>query len=149
MELWTVHNARHAKVKDAGIRFLDCTVMTGAMPFAPDPKHLRAYKAGELSERAYTALYRSLMATSMLTYPRTWKTVLEAEKVAIGCVCGAGKYCHRYLLVSIIRDACKKKGVTFSYQGEFGDTSFDASVHIKKLEGDIYAQKEGRGTSDS
>ena len=123
MKLWTVHNARHRKVKEAGIKFLDCTAMTGHVPFAPKKEHLWKYKSGDMSEELYTALYCSWMAESLLTYPNTWGKVLSASELAIGCVCGEDKFCHRYLLKDILKELCQERGIEYVYMGEFHGAS--------------------------
>lgn len=120
MKLWTVHLGRHKAVKEAGIRFLDTTIQFGHHQFAPTWEMLRAFKAGELTDEEYSILYRRHMGESLFQYPNSWDKLLNADEVAIGCVCKAGGFCHRYLLAHFIERLCRERQIPFESMGEFG-----------------------------
>ena len=111
MSSWRIAKAR-------GIFLLDTTAMTGHPPFAPEFEYVRMYKRGELSEEAYTQLYKERMAYSQIRYPNYWDNIEKKGVLALACYCKAGAFCHRILLVDLIIDYYKKKDIEVKYMGE-------------------------------
>ena len=109
---------QHRLAKAKGIFLLDSTAMSGIQQFAPEFRFVKMYKRGEITEEAYTDLYHTKMAESQLRYPKYWDNIANKKQVAIACYCKAGQFCHRILLIELIIDYYKKKGIEAVYMGE-------------------------------
>lgn len=118
IELWTIQMSSWRIAKARDIFLLDVTAMSGHPPFAPEFNYVRMYKRGELSEEGYTRLYLEKMAFSQERYPKYWENIEKKGVLALACYCKAGAFCHRILLVDIIIDYYKKKGIEVKYMGE-------------------------------
>lgn len=120
MKVYTFQLAQHRQVKAMNIPALDTTVKSGIKTFAPTWEMVKQIKAGQMTERVYTALYWHRMHRSMREAPHVWEKLLGANEVALGCYCPAGKFCHRRVLVDFIEHLCRERGIAFERMGEIG-----------------------------
>lgn len=118
MELWTVQLGRWRLCKARSIDLVDTTVKTGNPLFAPTWDMVWGHKNQTLTDEDYEARYRALMAASIQRNAAVWLKLCHMERVAIACYCGAGRFCHRRLLVDILKDLCTEHGISFTYHGE-------------------------------
>ena len=119
MQLSTIQIAQHRLLKDTGIEFIDTSVKTGNNSiFAPTWAMVTGYKNGTISKAEYTDQYRARMVSSWQTNRTLWKEVIAKEKVAIGCYCAPGEFCHRLLLKDILEEICRHGSKAFVYKGE-------------------------------
>ena len=104
MEIYTYQIAKWRVVKahDSGILLLDTTVKSGYKQVAPSWEMVLGSKDGSMSEEKYTALYHDILDYSRRVNPNFWASLLRLEKVALGCYCARGKFCHRHLLAKYL-----------------------------------------------
>ena len=83
-------------------RYLDITVKSGDKAFAPTWKMVMGSKEGKISEEEYTKHYLELMRESYQKNRKRWDEILTMDEIILACYCGAGSFCHRYLLRDIL-----------------------------------------------
>lgn len=103
------------------LEFIDTTVMTGNIAFAPTWSMVKGIKHGTMSEEEYTKRYTELMRISYIEHRKTWDKLLSEDTVVLACYCKAGDFCHRLLLLDIIEVICEFLGISFDYEGELRD----------------------------
>ena len=105
MDVYTYQIAKWRVVKalDSGIVLIDTTVKTGYKQVAPTWEMVMGSKDGSVSPENYTRQYNEILDYSRQVNPRFWGSLLRLEKVALGCYCAPGKFCHRHLLVDDLR----------------------------------------------
>lgn len=123
MELYTIQIAQWRLAKKLGIHFLDTTIKTGEEWLAPTWEMVSDIKAGKVSEEAYRAMYVDRMVKSYYAHPDLWASLIRMDKVAIGCYCAPGKFCHRHILKELLQGLCQKQKVPFVYSGELTPTT--------------------------
>lgn len=104
MELYTYQIAQWRVVKALGsdIVIIDTTVKSGYSQLAPTWDMVTGIKQGRITEEKYTRLYYRILDYSRRVNPNFWDSLLRIEKVAIGCYCSRGKFCHRHLLAEYL-----------------------------------------------
>lgn len=118
MKLHTLQLGKWRVAKARGIPYLDITIKSGQVAFAPTWEMVAGSKSGQMTEAQYEQEYRRLMASSQEHYHEQWEKLLHTEEIAICCYCRKGTFCHRYLLKDILETECKKRGIPFEYLGE-------------------------------
>lgn len=119
MKFYTAQIAQWRAVDALGIQRLDITAKSGIKAFAPAFEDVMRYKRGELTEFQYTEIYHDRMMDSQKRFPRMWSMLLEGpEQKCLLCYCGAGKFCHRHLLMDIADWYLSANGVAFQDMGE-------------------------------
>ena len=118
MELYTVQLAQWREAKKKGIHLLDTTVRSGEAWLAPTWEMVLAIKDGSISEEAYRKLYVDRMVGSYHAHQDLWLSLIKMDKIAIGCYCAAGKFCHRHILRELLEGLCRKQNIPFTYGGE-------------------------------
>lgn len=118
MLLYTIQMAKWRKAKALDIPFLDTTVKSGDLCFAPTWDMVQGVKSGELSEEQYTVLYKQKMLSSIKSNPARWGEILKMESVAVACFCPNGVFCHRYILADILSQLCRHNHVECVREGE-------------------------------
>lgn len=112
---------------------LDSTVKSGLKFLAPAWEMVLNHKAGIITDSEYVARYIPMMEDSLIRFPKAWDKLLAMDEVAIACYCKAGAFCHRCLLVEIIRVLCNDRGISFVYMGELKkDALKDENSHENK-----------------
>lgn len=104
--------------QNTDVLFLDVTLMTGDLVFAPTGDILWPYKRGEISDQEYTEQYDRLILNRIRNNEGPWRWLLDQEAVCLSCYCQHGKFCHRHLLKRPVRYMCELHDVTFIDQGE-------------------------------
>ena len=110
--------ARHRAAKRAGIHFVDTTVKSGMKWLAPSWDMVMGHKGKTVSDSQYTEAFLEMMAESQNVHEVQWDWLVGLGEVALACYCGEGNFCHRYLLVELVRKYCEGKGIAFEYAGE-------------------------------
>lgn len=118
MKVFTIQLSSWRKARARSIPFVNTTVKSGRGQFAPSWEMVRGIKNGEISEDQYTSLYLERMQRSVIENPDHWSTLLAMPEVAVSCYCGAGKFCHRHLLVDFIEGLCNERNIPFERGGE-------------------------------
>ena len=118
MKLYTIQLAQWNVAKALGIPLVNTTVKSGLQFLAPIWTMVLDHKDGIISDEEYTILYYTKMARSLENNPEEWGWLLGMEEVAIACYCRHGAFCHRMLLVEIIKRQCEDRGIEFAYMGE-------------------------------
>jgi hypothetical protein len=103
IRIYTAQMAMYHKAKVDKIKFVDATAKSGMVQFAPDMKNVMAYKNGEMSEEDYTKAYISRMEFSQKKAPKVWNRVKDYDQLIFACYCEAGAFCHRHILVRMIK----------------------------------------------
>lgn len=119
MDLYTIQMAQWRKLQGTDIELIDTTVKSGITPFAPTWDLVMGYKSGEFSEAFYREQYIELMRHSYRTNRPHWLYYLEKDKVALGCMCKAGKFCHRHILKEIFVGLGRNLNIPVIDKGEF------------------------------
>lgn len=117
MKLYTVQISQWRKVPP-DIEFFSVALKGGNKEFAPTWDLLSRSKSGVSDSEQYTREFIPLMRISYKENQDSWKSLINKDKVAIACYCRNGNFCHRYLLVSILKSICDKHGIEFEYCGE-------------------------------
>lgn len=118
MKLWTIQLAQWGVAKERNIPMVNTTVKSGVKFLAPVWTMVLDHKDGYLSDEEYTVLYFTMMGESLKKNGKQWDELLAMEEVAIACYCRHGAFCHRLLLVEIIKKQCEERGIEFTYMGE-------------------------------
>lgn len=98
--------------------YKDITIKSGDSRLAPTWNMVRGIKGGTLSKPEYVIQYKELMERSIENNQKFWLELIEKEELTLACYCKEYTFCHRYLLVGIIEDLCKKNNIPFCYVGE-------------------------------
>lgn len=122
VELYTIQNSNWRLASELGVSFIDTSVKSGRKEFAPTWSMVLAYKDGRLSERAYETIYRARMARSQDANESAWEELYGLSRVAIGCYCTPGKFCHRHILADILENNLIERGVHVINMGEITKT---------------------------
>ena len=123
MELFTAQMARFRLAKERGIPYLDTTVKSGDVAFAPSWDIVMRHKAGTLTDAGYTEVYKGLMNNSYRNYRARWDEVVRMPQLCVLCYCPACTekrkvFCHRLLLVDMFSRICARQDIPFNYMGE-------------------------------
>jgi len=111
--------ARHRRLKELGVPFLDITAMSGLQHFAPEMRYVRMYKSGTMLEDEYTRIYIDKMRRSVRDHAKAWEDLAQYEKVAVACYCRVGVFCHRHIWVTLVKKYFARKGIAVIDMGEF------------------------------
>jgi uncharacterized protein YeaO (DUF488 family) len=117
MEIFTIRTTRVSNW-DKFDDFLDVSVKTGDLVFAPSWSMVMEYKYGNIDERIYTILYTERTITSAKVHRKRWLEVIEQGSVTLGCYCKAGDFCHREILSEFLKIAAEKLGYEVIMEGE-------------------------------
>lgn len=118
MRLWTIQMGQWRLAQQKNIPLVNTTVMSGLSWLAPTWDMVKGHKLGIYSDAEYTSRFIPMMTLSEKDHRDKWLELINAEEVAIACYCKAGAFCHRMLLVEILRVFCEREGVEFTYMGE-------------------------------
>ena len=118
LQLFTykIGTARH--LMGDGVTIIDCTVATGEQHLAPDWDMVRGIHQKTLSEEVYTREYLALLNFRYMTTPELFDHYFTIPKIAFGCYCQAGQFCHRHLLVNWLKDQAEENGCEVRIEGE-------------------------------
>lgn len=119
MELWTLQLSRWRWIHGTDIEPIDTTVKN--VPngiFSPTWDIVRGVKQGQITEAEYTRVYKELIRERWQTRRSEFQTFLDKPKVAVMCFCPAGCFCHRLILVDLIKGLHRYLNKPFIYQGE-------------------------------
>ena len=124
MEVYTIQLGQWRLAKELDIPLIDTTYRSGIIHqnvrwLAPTGELLGNYKSGIASEYDYQQIYLNLMRVRWSQDPQWFIDFCQRyDKVALACYCGAGQFCHRLILVDILRNICIKYNIPFLYSGE-------------------------------
>lgn len=103
MELYTYQVAHWRRLQNRGIRLVDTTVKTGCVQLAPTWEMVLGVKRGTLSEAQYTTHYQQILEYWWFRDPLFFDDLMQTPRLAVGCYCAAGQFCHRHLLVGFLQ----------------------------------------------
>lgn len=122
MDVYTIQMAKHRLLKDTGIELLDITVKSGVLIFAPSWEILNAYRSAGSSDSAWVVYKKDFYNKMRNSYKQNktiWHRWIQNDKpIALACYCGAGKNCHRHLILDIWLKIAEKQGFELNYKGE-------------------------------
>lgn len=124
MEVWTIQLGQWRLAKELNIPLVDTTYRSGIMHngirwLAPTGELLGNIKAGRITESGYQEIYLNLMRTRWSQDPQWFIDFCRThDKIVLACYCGPGCFCHRLILVDILRNICVKYQIPFIYHGE-------------------------------
>lgn len=124
MEVFTVQLGQWRLAKALNIPLIDTTYRSGILHqnvrwLAPTGELLGNYKSGAVTACGYQEIYLNLMRNRWTQDPQWFLDFCRThDRVALACYCSAGEFCHRLLLVDILRNICIKYNIPFSYGGE-------------------------------
>lgn len=98
-----LHTIYTARVSYMGHDGADISVQGGDLewkPLAPTWEMVKSYKAGRLSEEAYSALYIERLRLVPMS---TWESFMSKDARTLMCYCKDGDFCHRDLLVRFLK----------------------------------------------
>jgi uncharacterized protein YeaO (DUF488 family) len=98
--------------RNGNVVFIDTTVSSGTEMvrenIAPTWEMVRSFKAGKLSEREYTDLYRDRLSHMTDVCRHRFERLALGENgitdIILGCYCAPGTFCHRLLLQTWLID---------------------------------------------
>ena len=118
MDDWTIQIARYRLPHGTDIEFVDITLKSGILDFAPTPKLLYDHKRGAISDETYRREYRRLCWERIQSNPLPWTKLIHRERVALACYCPKDCFCHRLEILKPLEWLCGEKGIRFEYHGE-------------------------------
>lgn len=124
MEVWTIQLGQWRLAKELNIELIDTTYRSGIIHqgirwLAPTGELLGNYKAGITTATGYQEIYLNLMRHRWTADPQWFLDFCKShERLALACYCGADQFCHRLLLVDLLRKICVKYNIPFIYHGE-------------------------------
>lgn len=118
MKIYTVQLGKWRLAESRELPIINTTVKSGEKTFAPTKWMVHGHKYGDLTNEEYTAHFDTLMRDSWINNRARWLEVAHMDSVVLMCYCGAGCFCHRYLLVEMFRKICKLLGLPFEYMGD-------------------------------
>lgn len=97
-----IYTIQLAKWRKAGEGFLDCTLKSGDIRLSPTKKILydHKYRGGSWEDYCYS--FYQHMRCSYRQHKPFWEELAHRPRLVLGCYCGAGRECHRHLLVDIL-----------------------------------------------
>lgn len=116
--IWTTQMSMWRLVKEYEIAFIDITVKSGILSFAPTWDNLRAYKAGLVSKEEYTRRYYEKVITSSDYNVGDWQRLVQNKRMAFACYCRSGDYCHRHLFSPLAITYLQNLGHQVVFHGE-------------------------------
>lgn len=116
--LWTIQMSSYRLAKIRDIHFVNITVKSGVVHFGPDWETLMRKKRGQCSDEEYVCIYLEKMKLSRLNHRKTWLRLLLYNRMAFGCYCKAGDFCHRLTFVQEAKDFIESEGGTVTLHGE-------------------------------
>lgn len=119
IELYTAQISQWRGLKENNIELIDTTVKSGYKEFAPTWDIVTSVKNNVISEQAYVDVYIELMRESYVKHRNVWLHVLTKPKIAIGCYCKPGIFCHRHVLKDYFLKVAEKHNINLTYMGEF------------------------------
>ncbi len=118
IHIWTIQIAKWRVAKAQEIFFLDITAKSGHKAFAPHFRDVLAFKQGLVSEEDYTKLYLDRMYASQDTNWKAWRSLKNHPRIAFGCYCRAGTFCHRHLFTDLATTYLEQSGYEVVQEGE-------------------------------
>lgn len=118
LEVYTARISDWRHWRNTDVLFLDTTLMSGDLTFAPTGDILWPYKRGEIDEDTYTERYYRTLQQRIQNDYRPWKWLVYQEAVCLACYCQRGKFCHRHLLKRPVKYICDQEGIAFLDRGE-------------------------------
>lgn len=118
MKIWTIQIAKWRLTKETDIEFIDTTVKSGLKLFAPTWAIVSGIKSGKITEDEYTEIYYNILRNRYRDNKNEFIKFCEKDKVAVGCYCPSGQFCHRHPLVDILEGVCKHHKINFERMGE-------------------------------
>lgn len=100
------------------IGYTNITRKSGLKEFAPTWSMIWNRKMGNISVEEFTNQYKQLMKESQEVYNSIWRDLTDKEVITLACYCKSGSFCHRLILVDILKEYCKENGKEFVYLGE-------------------------------
>jgi hypothetical protein len=110
--------AQRRLLENTGIVLLDITAKSGWNAFAPDKQALFEYKEGKIKEERYTELYIERVTYIRDRMPQDWEELKRAKKLALGCYCATGEFCHRHIFKKMAEEYLVEQGFEVAQKGE-------------------------------
>ncbi|BEG72421.1 hypothetical protein [Pseudomonas phage vB_PaeM_PS119XW] len=104
MNVYTYQIAKWRKVRQKHIFPLDTTIKSGEELLAPTWNMVMGHKAGAITDEQYEDAYMDILSERYAAFPDYFEWLTELDKVALGCYCPAGKFCHRHILVKFLKE---------------------------------------------
>lgn len=118
IQIWTIQLSQWREAEKQGIKLIDSTVKSGHKGLAPTWDMLTRYRAKVIDEVEYTRLYLLRMQGSQQQLPKLWSSFIKYDRMAIACYCTPGKFCHRHLLLNVVKEFLEVQGVEVELMGE-------------------------------
>lgn len=118
MDVWTIQIAKYRLLRGTDIEYVDITLKSGILDFAPTPALLYDYKRGAITPDEYRRVFRRLCWDRIRTNPLPWTKMIHKERVALACYCGPDCFCHRLEILKPFEWLCEQHGIRFDYHGE-------------------------------
>lgn len=123
INIWTTQMGKWRIAKANEIKFYDITAKgvrtnDGHPAFAPEYRHVIAYKNGEMNEMEYTQLYIERMQATMTSAPEAWAELENNQYMAFACFCPMNAFCHRHLFKDLVVPHLEQQGHEVIYHGE-------------------------------
>lgn len=102
MQVYTFQLTKLENLIFSDIPYLDTTVKSGYWQLAPSWEIVMGVKSGKITEAEYTEQYWAMLEWRYETYPEFFEWLITHEKIAFGCYCPAGKFCHRHIITKFL-----------------------------------------------
>lgn len=102
MDIYTFQLGKLEHLVFSDIPLLDTTVKSGVWQLAPTWDMVMGVKSGKITPAQYTERYMAMLTHRYFTDPLFFEWLIAHEKLAVGCYCEAGKFCHRHLIVQFL-----------------------------------------------
>lgn len=120
LEVWTIQISKWRQLVGTDIILLDTTAMNKPNSiFSPTWEIVRGIKSGKITETQYTETYLQLLRFNYLNRRDEFKEAISRPKIAIGCFCPSGQFCHRHLLANWLVRMHEHKNKPIINHGEF------------------------------
>lgn len=98
--------------------YKNITLKSGDKYYAPTSALLWSFKYGNITLEQFKESFIRLMNNRIKDDSSNIDRLCKKDVVTLACYCDNGMFCHRLLLVDIIKEYCIKGGIDFEYYGE-------------------------------
>ncbi len=121
MDVFTVSLSQWREATQRGILVINTTVKNGHPLFAPTWDMVMGHREGRLTDHEYQTAYVELLSERLRTHTVAWQefmTMYADSRIALGCFCPTGKFCHRHILAPLLSQLAKRWNIPYAFYGE-------------------------------
>jgi hypothetical protein len=102
MDAYTFQLGKLENLAFGDIPYMDTTVKSGTWVLAPTWEIVMGVKSGKITPEEYERQYWAMLEWRYFNFPEYFDWIISHEKIAFGCYCAAGQFCHRHLIIKFL-----------------------------------------------